>query len=480
MAKGKWGSLAALATSTAALALLIGLSAACADELQVNQQLLNQRIEQLSAGLSVGPSVPASIDPNPGSFPRSILIPGTETSIKLSGQIVEELDYWFTGGPPNNSPQTDGVGAGGWLETAPLRDGRGSARGNGIFSQTPASSRFAVETRTATALGEVRTYLELDWAGSNPFARGGNVTHVDDSLVGRLRYAYGTFGGLLAGQAVSNFADPDANAETLDSDGPVGVAGPSRIPQIRYTMPAWWGTSFSVSAETAETDVASTMNSNGLGVFTSDTGAGPTNPTTRPTTVGNLPFGTNPAKATAPDLTAAYYVPQSWGHVDISAVLRPGLDIEDGKYLSRDFIGYGGHVGASVKPGWFGCYIAAASSAGLATNYTGSPASPAAAALVLIHPVTEIGGTLGYRHSWMDNLRSTIVGGFEGINLPNKVVAGAGGLLNQELVTGFANLIWNPVSFVDIGVEYMYGKCWTVSNQTCSEHVLISRFRVMF
>ena len=99
--------------------------------------------------------------------------------------------------------------------------------------------------------------LEFDWAGSTAFAPGGSdPTSVSDNLLPRLRYAYGTLGGLLAGQATSNFSDPDANGETLDFGGNVGEPGHVRIPQIRYTMPAWWGASFSVSAETPETIIA--------------------------------------------------------------------------------------------------------------------------------------------------------------------------------------------------------------------------------
>ena len=39
----------------------------------------------------------------------------------------------------------------------------------------------------------------------------------------------------------------------------------------------------------------------------------------------------NPSKATAPDFTAAYYIPQPWGHIDFSAVVRPSIDVTDGK-----------------------------------------------------------------------------------------------------------------------------------------------------
>ena len=74
-------------------------------------------------------------------------------------------------------------------------------------------------------------------------------------MIPRLRYAYGTLGGFLAGQANSNFSDPDANAETLDFGGPAGQAGVVRIPQVRYTYSGPWSSAWSISAETPETDI---------------------------------------------------------------------------------------------------------------------------------------------------------------------------------------------------------------------------------
>ena len=47
---------------------------------------------------------------------------------------------------------------------------------------------------------------------------------------------------LLFGQANSNFNDSDAGMESLDFGGLIGDAGPSRIPQIRWTQPlGGWG-----------------------------------------------------------------------------------------------------------------------------------------------------------------------------------------------------------------------------------------------
>src|SRR6202035_1018974 len=117
--------MAGIATSTAALAMLTGLTGARADELsdlRANQQLLSQRVDQLAAvGLapdvfSVNTNPAASAPTTAGSFPRSILIPGTDTSIKIYGQISETLDYWMSGGNPNLAPQNTTVGDNGQVQ----------------------------------------------------------------------------------------------------------------------------------------------------------------------------------------------------------------------------------------------------------------------------------------------------------------------------------------------------------------------------
>ena len=528
----KLGIIAALGGSTAALAMLTGLGGARADDLQINQQLLDTRVDQLAQGQNPGAKNQFSTDANTpgmagaaaGSFPRSILIPGTDTSIKIYGQITEVLNYYMTGGNPSGgattgAPRNTTVGDNGQLQALPLNNGGvAKARSNGIFGQSPRESKIGFETRTPTPFGEARTVFEFDWAGTtSPGIASGDPTSVSDNLLPRLRYAYGTLGGLLAGQATSNFSDPDANGETLDFGGNFGEPGHVRIPQIRYTMPAWWGTSFSVSAEQPETIVATPA-----GVAGNDGGFIPTATTSctitalgTPTvcstsvlTTGQLPL--NVAKTTSPDFTAAWYYPAPWGHVDVSAVLRPGIDVTDGHFFSKTYIGYGGHIGADFKPGWLGWakddvifhfvigdtigpFLNSSTNFDLATNYgatggyggfgtTGAAAGAAGAAAIIFKPTQEMGGEIGYQHWWTDNLRSNINGGINAhYGIPISLVGAAqAAAINKELMNAHVNLIWNPVSFVDIGLEYTWGQRTVLNNQTATMNVLISKLAFRF
>jgi hypothetical protein len=547
------GTLAAIGGVTATIALLTGLPAANADELadlRANQELLQRRIDQLAQGQPPaaggipggGPGSAFGVQAAPGvpvgggSFPRSFLIPGTDTSIRLGG-FVDLTSLYFLNGANSGNPGTPSSNSGqnGNLNAIPLGQinipGLGPvaqslnhSRGNGVFMFSPQQSRLNVETRTPTAWGESRTFMEFDWSGSNNFVPLSAQQAGGDSLVPRLRFAYGTLGGFLAGQAISNFSDADADTESMEFGGAAGSTGGYRVPQVRYTLAGPYGSAFSVSAEQPVTGIivpAGTISNDQL-LSANQNAPGPvTNPLAPfvPATCNGGPcVGTgitpgtttqaNPAQVFAPNLTAASYWAQPWGHVDFAAILTP-TRVNDGHFVDRTFLGYGGHIAGDVKPGWFGwakddflfSFVAGegignqasgglATDFNLATNFSITTACRtatvgctglAAASNVLVEQIFGYSANGGYQHWWTPNLRSTIAAGVAAQDVPFQLIGPTeANSANKQLWNAFVNLVWNPVAFITTGVEYMYGHRVAVSNAKGNENVLIGKFRVAF
>jgi hypothetical protein len=531
------GTFAAIGCLTATVALLAGLPAASADELadlRANQELLQRRIEQLAqapnvyrgggAGLSpLGTAASPGVAMTAGSFPRSFLIPGTDTSIRVGGAATLKLEYWLQNGPTNGN--TTSAGINGRVSSQPL-DIHGQtvpglttpgslvpvqiehSRGNGVWQESSRETRLNVETRTPTSWGEARTFIEMDFSNANNFNQITQL-HVSDNLVPRLRYGYGTLGGFLAGQANSNFSDPDANPETVDFGGLVGQAGVVRIPQVRYTIAGPWGSAWSMSLEAPETDLltpagqvqADSVNSAppaGPGIITS-TQAGAVSCVANGRVVSAAPctLSGNPTKNPAPDITFASYWAQPWGHVDFRLVGRD-LEVTDGRFISKRFFGYGGGISGDVKPGWFGWgkddfqwqftagngigrYLNDGTDNALATNFLSAPTTAAAARNIIVKPISEFGASVGYQHWWLPNLRSNISYGYAYYAVPSQLVGPFASLAAQkQLMNTFINLIWSPVAFVDTGIEYTWGQRMVLANIRGSEQALVGVFRVKF
>jgi hypothetical protein len=517
------GTMAAIG-GLAAFTLLTGAPKTNADELsdlRANNELLQQRLDQLAQTGNVGPSRLFSADQQKnivaataGSFPRSFLIPGTDTSIRVGGNITWIADYYLEGGNANGSPWSTTLGANGQTHSVSIT---GNPKGSNDFGESMRQSKLAIETRTPTPYGEARTYMEFDWAGSTNYAPGGTgPAAISDNLVPRLRYAYGTLGGWLAGQANSNFSDPDANPETLDFGGNVGEPGRVRVAQLRYTIPlTWaWGGALSFSAENPEVEVFTPH-----GICGSDAGVSSACVSPGLSTPALAAQNVNPAKPIAPALTAALYIPQPWGHFDISGVLRPDIGMSDGTFYSQNFVGGGGHLGFDIKPGWFtpkddfmfqivggeglGAYLNDSSNAAIETNLNAATTGangvcgPASTSTTTVIPTTancvasklipSFGAAAGYTHWWSDNLRSTFSYGMQReYELSPTYIGTQISSANRELQTAHANLIWNPVSFVTIGIEYVWGQRTVAAhpagttNTTGQMQALVGKFDVRF
>src|SRR6266478_3046422 len=190
------GSMAAIGGLSAAIALLTGLPAVSADELadlrskqqllQSNQELLQKRLDQLSQAPPPGPpgpyvpgfgpeTRPAAAPVTVGSFPRSFLIPGTDTSLRIGGIAWTDVIWYLhgarrstalnsQGGNPDGS--TGGLGGTGMLPNIPLNSDIGHSRSSS-FDVNSRPSRLLFDARTPTAWGEIKAYIEMDFSHAN-------------------------------------------------------------------------------------------------------------------------------------------------------------------------------------------------------------------------------------------------------------------------------------------------------------------------
>src|SRR5579862_3084737 len=500
------------AVITAAMAFLlsallaIGPYAARADEatdLQANPELI-KRLDQLAQVGAAKPQLPPGTTAIAGSFPRSFLIPGTDTSLLIGGQARYDAEYFFTGG--NNS----NVGAGSniigvpGLSSAPLKvPGSAKNRTNGIFSNSVIASRLHIETRTQTAYGQAQTVIEFDFLGCS---LGGidcsNTVAGNDGLGARLRLAYGTLGPFAAGQMYGPGSDLAASPETLDFGCCAGLWGIGRVPQVAYTTeiptpagPATLGLALYDPEDSAVTPQGETLTNNTnlqnvslAGVaFTGANSQANTSAGLLATLNGgsNQLIGTNPLKTEFPDPVAGLTWNQPWGHLKVTAMMHEAALI-DGLHVNRQYIGYGGGVSGDVKPGWLGWVkddigftafdgdglgrYAGGGGAGnyfpyIATNY-GAPAgalgasignplgyghvggatTAAAAAGIRARTIQEYGAEIWYQHWWTPTLRSTADFGVVHQEVPLALIGslanGGPAAVNKELVDAHLNLIW--------------------------------------
>ncbi|HZU87780.1 MAG TPA: DcaP family trimeric outer membrane transporter [Stellaceae bacterium] len=524
------GAAAALGGMTVAAALSAGLPGAAADELsqlRANQQILQQELANLEQQAALGAKPVAPGAPTiAGSFPRSFLIPGTNTSIQIGGYVNLDAAYWINGGNPNgNSAAAPPLTGAPVVAGLPLRfTGTGlqapppfntRKRGN-YFSMSANESRFFIETRTPTAWGEALTHLELDMFGCA--GAGGldcsNLNATTNGNIPRLRLAYGALGPFLAGQDFVPTLDLDASPTIFDFGGDVGILGFGRAPQIRYTGHLPNGLSYIIAAVDPLTGTFTP-----LGALENDSaGEGLAGTNTAPTGLA-----VNPTRSKIPDGNFVLRLERPWGSLQLSTLIRD-LNLADGRFINKDYIGYGGGFGVHVIPfpnsrdnfglnafagQGLGHYAAPTGTAtntwyGLATNYGGpavggygtcnanTPAclaidSKANAARVLAKTIPSWGIEGNYQHWWALHWRSTISAGVMHQDIPTTLIGSASSLVNanplnfnKELITAHANIIWSPVAFIDTGFEYTYGHRHTIYNQTGNENVLDFTFRVRF
>jgi hypothetical protein len=567
MIKGRnIGTVAALGGFVLALAMMTGLAGARADELsdlRANQELLQQRLDQLSQVPPGAVGTPVTS----GSFPRSFVIPGTGTSLRVGGSVDARANYFIKGIP------TNGIlfGAGGNTQTCPDGDGPfcfapavpldlhgqfvagipmpgGPAGGVNVqasvaghsrstyFQMSARNTQLFFDSRTPTPWGEARAYIEMDFAASSAGNDSvySNLTNVSSGWIPRIRKAYGTLGGLQIGQDNGPFRDSSAEGETLTS-GDEGATGRLRTSSVQYN---WTGLPWGISMKFAA--------ANPLGLAASPNGSLNEDTTTIPgiaacpaaavpgntnITIACLGQGGafNPMQNTMPDWSWTVRTDQPWGHVQLGGALVQ-TTLNDGKFLNQNILGYAGSISGDLRPfsamGWQGPWakdeiywgFAAGEGigglindcVGVTTNFGAGAASPASTfttnrALYDSGVVTKANGCMGahasVQHWWTDQWRTNLgfgivdegpksllisgnncitTGGVGPLAAANNCGAGGSTSVNKEVDIGYANLIWEPVSFLNLGLEYVWSHRVTTGNLKGDANSINARMKVSF
>jgi hypothetical protein len=286
----------------------------------------------------------------------------------------------------------------------------------GTNSQVHArETRLTLDMRGPVEGSELRMYVETDFYGS------GNVI--------RLRQAFGSYKGLMAGQAWSTFVD-DANfPNTIDFESP--MAFPSiRQAQARFTTKLGANASWSVAVEDNKSSI---------------------------TTPAGVP---GKAEYSMPDLATRVKFEGSRGHVFASAFLgRARFRPTDGE--PDDVSLWGSLLSGRVKT--FGrdyAYGQFTFGDGVGRYRGGVTAVPDFNGE--LQPVGLTAFMAGYDHYWTPNLTSNAV--FSVTSTPDEPYYAD--TFNKEINYGAVNLLyWFLPDRAWAGVEYLYGRRQVVAGQ---------------
>ncbi len=466
---GSYLSATALGSFTAVAALLVGLSGANAQ--------------------APAPTTPLA---GAGSFPGSFIVPGTNTSLHVGGVIqidtTEDFNNAGTSSGAQQNEDSNNINLTGPTEQGPGVGGVPNSHNNhGAFRINPNSTHPFFETRTPTPYGELKTYWEIDFAGTYSSTGSGPSTSTttigtnccSDTSTPRLKQAYGTLGPWLIGFTNSNYQDLDALADTGDGFVEAGsFMGPGTVkePQIRYTYLLPTACSIAGSIETAQ---SAGILSNNPGGQTAGAAGGVLG-SAYAATGGNAVSTWNGYNALAlqervPAFTAHVRIDQPWGHAAFSvAVMQEHLDdIPGAGALSGAFTTGGGSplIPSSTESQWgyqllqsghfntFGAdkitwmlgygqgaaqYNWALAGGGLGTqweeglvcstsNDLNGTNLPGGGFIQCSQPRVW-GLNVGYSHWWNSQWRSTVAYGYDHISKPN--AAGTWDAVGQTAAAG--------------------------------------------
>ena len=378
------------------------------------------------------PDLPAMVV-SAGEFPGSIRIPGTESAFKLGGQARMVAVHTLSALGTDDRFVTSSI---------PVAIPRAGEEARTVYS--PIASRLSTELRMPSQRGPMRLFIESDFAGAGRTMR--------------LRHAFLQTNRFVVGQTWSTFSDPEADTIGIDFEG-LNAISRFRQPLFRWTPS---GTAARYQWAFAVENPAPDL-----------TGAEGLNLT--PDFIARLKYQPGRKRGLAlytDHIQASLLVRQLRGEVpgqvgdalvtggiggNISGVLVPRWDADDR-------IKFAVNVGSGI-----GRYVADLSALG-GQDAVYNPVQGSLRAL----PVAS--GYFGYEHAWSQAFTTAVTYGV--VNVSN---------LDIQLEDAFhrtqrtsINLMWNPVSFVDIVVEYLAGTRVNKNGQRASSSQIQSGWTLRF
>lgn len=342
--------------------------------------------------------------PFESNYPGFFLLPGTETLLRLDGSVRTDFMY---------DPRDVTLGDSFVTSSIPIP----TQSDHGNFNTSIRGSRVMADFRIPVGdHGSARTFIQVDFFGAN------------GATAPRLRHFYAQFENILVGQTFTNFMDPDAFADTLDTQG-VNSGVSVRLPQARYSFGLGGGASAYISLEQSSSSIAYSID-------------------------GAPVTSTTPA----PDVVLRFRNEWERGHLQLASVFRDlSVKLPDGTHDS--VFGWGVNATGGIEVyDENNIVLGLAYGEGMARyvgdtaglNLDAAPRSQTDLSLTAL-PVLATYGS--YQHYWSANLRSNATFGL--VRVTNTDFQPLSTYHKSKYSS--LNLIWNPIGSLDLGAEVLYG-----------------------
>ena len=338
-------------------------------------------------------------------------IPGTETCLRVGGRVRGEFMYLEP-----NSREDDSIGF--------------RARG-----------RIQLDARTATAYGLLRTFVRFEMT-RNTGSYGFNATSPD------VAQAFIQFGGLTAGRVTSFFSNSDLPNENW---GTLRFFDAPDVNLFAYTFS--FGNGFSATLSAEEGYFAGAFDGPASFVYAGQT---------MPDLVGNLKYAGTWGSA---QLSGALHQLRSNNLVAVAPGIVDYPDTKLGWAISAT-----GNVNLPMLGEGDAAWINAAYADGALSYITGGSTDSLSAGVLAgilvdgwINPATgnissgrgwSVAG--GLRHYWTPTVRQSVFGSYARFDY--SAAASQFGIVDFNEARVGTNVIWSPVSGLDIGAEVMYAR----------------------